>query len=329
MSALSKRLLYGWTELHVAADAGDLAKVRQIVQKNPTDLDRVTKDGRTALQLAAANGFEAVVGELLDRQAKTTKQDESGRTALHLAAAGGRTRCVAALLGPRNRDSAAEKSRLLGLRDREGRDALMSAVVEGRGEVMEELLRAGADAQLCVDSSQCGPVIVAVRCGHLHLLPALVRACGGPDVQRDPATGGTALHAAASRGDLPMLDCLLAVGASTTTRDNTGRTASDAALAAGQHTAFRALREGPAAARGAGGGGAAAAAAAAAAPHDHNLLQPSPKSAAAQGDGGSATPWGELPWPAQRSSASRLEIPTEAPQPVYYPTPPSGAGVYF
>lgn len=42
MSFLSKRLMGGWTELHVAAEAGDLARVRQAVQRSPADIDKRT-----------------------------------------------------------------------------------------------------------------------------------------------------------------------------------------------------------------------------------------------------------------------------------------------
>ncbi len=43
MDLLGKRLLGGYTELHAAAAAGDLARVRAAVLKSPGDIDKVNK----------------------------------------------------------------------------------------------------------------------------------------------------------------------------------------------------------------------------------------------------------------------------------------------
>ncbi|KXZ42812.1 hypothetical protein GPECTOR_116g344 [Gonium pectorale] len=282
-----RRLMGGWTDLHVAADSGDLARARIAVQKSPADVDRMTKDRQTALHLASAAGFEAVVGELLDRGARSTLQDEAG----------------------------------------------------------------------------CGLMLVATRAGHTHLLPLLAPACGLE--QRDPASGATPLHAAAAAGQLDPLQWLLAAGANCATRDNSGRTPGEAALAAGQHAAARAIREATLAAAAAGrppppltvpggsGGGAPMSPISPVAvacapfgpgpsygapyghpygrpPYDHSVLQPqSPHGLAA---GASATPWQQAPPappPQPAAAAGRLQVPETLPAPVYYPTPPPGAGVYY
>ncbi|GFR45024.1 hypothetical protein Agub_g6335 [Astrephomene gubernaculifera] len=364
MSNLSRRILNGWSDIHVAAAAGDLGRVRLAVQKNPTDVDRPTKERQTALHLAAAGGFEAVVGELLDRHARTALQDEAGRTPLHAAAEAGHARCVAALLGPRNREPPAERSRLLGLRDRQGREALLAAVVAGQAGAVEELVRGGADAARCTDQSGSGLVLVAVRCGHTHLLPLLAAACGGLLLQqRDPATGGTPLHVAAAAGLLGPLQWLLAAGASTGTRDNAGRTPAEAALAAGQHAAARAIREAvmtpplssppmPAAATSSATSSSAMSAAAVHALGSAGGGKHSLYGGRGAGQGGmqaagvggaaatSSTPWqqqqqqgagGQEPaGPAAAGGAGgKLQIPETPPQAVYYPTPLPGAGVYF
>ncbi|EFJ40905.1 hypothetical protein VOLCADRAFT_107946 [Volvox carteri f. nagariensis] len=245
MAFLKQWVLSGWTELHAAADAGDVAKVQHAVQKSPQDLDRTSREGQTALHLAAAKGFDVVVRELLARRAKTTLQDKAGRTPLHLAAAAGQVATTLELLGRCNRDPPETRSLLLSLRDCEGHCPLLAAVCAGKEGTCGVLLR-GMETnrvRLCVDASGRGPLTLAVLRRHVHLLPLLAAAAGGPDTERDPATGGTPLHTAARLGLVAAVEVLLCQGASRTTRDNAGRTATEVALAAGQHAAYRVLRE--------------------------------------------------------------------------------------
>ncbi|KAG2439030.1 hypothetical protein HYH02_006558 [Chlamydomonas schloesseri] len=290
MASLTKRLMGGWSELHVAAANGDLQRVRALVLKSPGDIDKPNKEKQTALMLAAAGGWDAVVGELLDRHADTCAQDEAGRSALHHAAAAGKAAAGAALLGPRNTCPPADRARLLALRDREGRDALAAAVAAGWVATAEAIIRGGADAaRSSGDASGAGLLHLAVTAGHTHMLPLLLPACGGAPAaleRRHPATGGTPLHTAAAAGSLPAVEWLLGAGASTTTRDNAGRTPAEAALAAGQAAASRAIRgsragagagAGAGASAGAGGGaGVLPPAAAAAGPSSHSLYGPVP-----------------------------------------------------
>lgn len=71
------------------------------------------QDGRTALHIAAENGFEAIGGQLLDRQAGARICDSDGRLALHLAVLAGHASMVAMLLGPRNKEQSADKLSML------------------------------------------------------------------------------------------------------------------------------------------------------------------------------------------------------------------------
>ncbi|GLI70777.1 hypothetical protein VaNZ11_015811 [Volvox africanus] len=325
MPFLKQWALLGWTDLHAAAAAGDIAKVQRAVQKNSQDLERLSREGQSPLHLAAANGFDVVVRELLARQAKTTVQDKAGRTPLHLAAAAGHAGCVRELLGRNNRDSREVKEYLLFQKDKEGNDALMAAVVAGREAAVKELVQVLGEqgVRRCTDKCGHGPVHVAVELHHVHLLPLLVAATGGPDKERDAATGATALHTAARLGLQPAIDVLLRHGASSTTLDNAGRTASETALAAGQHAAYRALREAFQPSTAPVGTGTAAPPPGVSV-YDHRLIHTSAEPAAnvaasdpSTAGGGTAPPYG------------RLQIPAELPPAVLYPKTPEGAGVYF
>ncbi|PNH09802.1 Ankyrin repeat domain-containing protein 6 [Tetrabaena socialis] len=130
-------------------------------------------------------------------------------------------------------------------------------------------------------------MLVAVRLNHIHLLPLLATACGLE--QRDPATGGTALHAAAVRGATGTAEWLLRSGANAATRDNAGRTPAEAALAAGQHAACKAIREAAAAAAGAPGGRPSSASAMS---YDHSLLSPTSPRPGSAGGAAPAMPFG-------------------------------------
>ncbi|EFJ40904.1 hypothetical protein VOLCADRAFT_99250 [Volvox carteri f. nagariensis] len=171
-------------------------------KKPPYSPGHLTQEGQTALHLAAAKGFDVVVRELLARRAKTTLQDKAGRTPLHLAAAAGQVATTLELLGRCNRDPPETRSLLLSLRDCEGHCPLLAAVCAGKEGTCGVLLR-GMETnrlRLCVDASGRGPLTLAVLRRHVHLLPLLAAAAGGPDTERDPATGGTPLHTAARLG---------------------------------------------------------------------------------------------------------------------------------
>ncbi|GIM07723.1 hypothetical protein Vretimale_11791 [Volvox reticuliferus] len=191
----------------------------------------------------------------------------------------------------------------------------MAAVVAGKEGAVKELVQALGEhgVRLCMDKCGHGPLQVAVQRHHVHLVPPLIAAAGGPDKERDPATGATALHTAARLGLQAAIDVLLRHGASTTTLDNAGRTASETALAAGQHAAYRALREAfqPSTAPPPSGVGG----------YDHRLVQ-TPAAATTAAAQSSAAP-------APPSGLGRLQIPTELPPAVLYPKAPEGAGVYF
>lgn len=73
----------------------------------------LSKEGRTALHIAADSGFEAIVGLLLDRQAGARICDNDGCLPLHLAVLKGHTGVVAMLMGPRNKDLPSDKTAML------------------------------------------------------------------------------------------------------------------------------------------------------------------------------------------------------------------------
>ena len=91
-----------WTELHRAAQTGNLDRTKELLEGGAAVSDRddsVSGRGRTALHLAAQYGHEEVAALLLERGAAVNETDVCcQRTALHYAAEAGREKVVALLL---------------------------------------------------------------------------------------------------------------------------------------------------------------------------------------------------------------------------------------
>ncbi|MEZ0262265.1 MAG: ankyrin repeat domain-containing protein [Alphaproteobacteria bacterium] len=83
-----------------AAEDGDLARVKVLVEELGEDVNKRTDDNLWhALNRAAYHGHTEVCGYLLDKGAKINQPDKFGYTALHLAGMGGREKTAEFLLG--------------------------------------------------------------------------------------------------------------------------------------------------------------------------------------------------------------------------------------
>ena len=96
-----------------------------------------TDDGKTALHLAAENGWCLAVRLILERTHDARARDGFGRTALHLAAAKGHVDVVTELLTSLERH---ETGLRINARDNKGRTALHVAAENGKEKVIEVLL---------------------------------------------------------------------------------------------------------------------------------------------------------------------------------------------
>jgi ankyrin repeat protein len=76
-------------EIHKAAAAGDLAKVKALLKDNPELVSSRDNNGNTTLHLAAEQGHQGVAELLLLHKIEVNAKNQFGWTPLHLAARNG------------------------------------------------------------------------------------------------------------------------------------------------------------------------------------------------------------------------------------------------
>jgi len=160
----------GTTPLHRAAQADDLAAARRLLAEG-ADAKAVNRYGVTPLSLAATNGSASMIESLLKHGADPNFALPGGETPLMTASRTGRVSAVRALLAAGAKVEAKEP--------RFGQTAVHWAAAEGHAEVVAELIRAGADFRIRLDSGFT-PFLFAVREGRIEAARALLDA--GVDV---------------------------------------------------------------------------------------------------------------------------------------------------
>ena len=188
------------TPLHAAARAGDLARVKALLDGGtPVDL-RAPDTGETVLHAAVDAGHRDVVRHLVARGADVNARTRHGATPLLGALLSDDDELVAVLL-----DAKADPN---------GGDPLHVAALTGASSAARLLLRAGADVNRMVDDVT--PLLLASGQGHAAVVRVLLDAGSNP---RHASPGMTPLHAVArgsSGGMLLMEAALRPYGASLT-----------------------------------------------------------------------------------------------------------------
>jgi ankyrin repeat protein len=99
----------GGSEIHDAAKAGDLEKVKALLKDHPDLVFNKDNDGRSPLHWAASHGHKNVVELLLANKAEANAKDNNGGTPLLYATAGGRKDTAALLLANKAEVNATDK----------------------------------------------------------------------------------------------------------------------------------------------------------------------------------------------------------------------------
>jgi len=193
---------------------------RDVIAHSP-QLDAKGRKMLTPLMNAAGNGDLPSVEKLLRNDANVNATDIDGYTALHYAAHCGDIRVVRALLVAGADINARTKGNVT---------PLMNSVnmACGKPEITLSLIQSGADVNVA-DSNGETALWIATTESSPEVMEALLRKGADPDVQSKSLgfTGDTPLHMAASNGLREPVELLLRYGAKATIRNARGQTALD------------------------------------------------------------------------------------------------------
>jgi ankyrin repeat protein len=145
------------------ASAARLERIRRSLEQG-LDVNKADPNGRTALMMAAFEGYTDVVELLLDGGAEVDRSDDTGRTAMMYAASGPFPQTVELLV-----QSGADVNHADTV---EAWTALMLAAAEGHQSVVEVLLRHGADIDM-TDNDGDAAIDHARERGQTHMVDFL------------------------------------------------------------------------------------------------------------------------------------------------------------
>jgi len=175
------------TELHLAAQRGDLEAVRQII----AEID--------AQMTGTGEEFDSEVAEI--RAAIVNETNEMEETALLIAVGKGFLDIVVELLKHSDKDSLTRKNK-------SGFDALHVAAKEGHRDIVKVLLDHDPSLGKTFGQSNVTPLITAAIRGHTEVVNLLLERVSGL-VELSKANGKNALHFAARQGHVEIVKALL------------------------------------------------------------------------------------------------------------------------
>ncbi|KAJ8899941.1 hypothetical protein K2173_019646 [Erythroxylum novogranatense] len=178
------------TELHLAAQRGDLAAVKQMLSEIDAQIMKTFEGG---------SEFDAEVDEI--RSAVVNEVNELGATALFTAAEKGHLGVVKELLPYSTKES-------ISLKNRSGFDSLHIAASQGHLDIVKVLLEYDPSLTKTIAQSNATPLTSAATRGHSAIVHQLL--------SKDPSlleisksNGKNALHLAARQGHVEIVKTLL------------------------------------------------------------------------------------------------------------------------
>jgi ankyrin repeat protein len=185
----------GMTALHLAAQNGLESVVAQLLEVRTCNPSLTDADGNTALHWAATAGSAGVCKLLLSVGVNPGAVAADGCTPLHRA--GGSVEVADALIA----GGAPVRAHASG----DGGTALHAAAGGGHAAVCRCLLDAGCPVD-AVNAAGSTALYAAASAGHLEACTVLLEAGADPDIA--PSNGNTPLHLAAQKGSVEIIDLL-------------------------------------------------------------------------------------------------------------------------
>lgn len=219
----------GQTPLLLACSSGLTLVAKELVRRGTNLEAREPRRGFRALHLASARKDASLVRELLEHHAQVDPLGRQGETPVHLASLMGHHEVLELLL------EAQASPNLLAL---DGKGALSHACYRGHQEVARCLVRYKARAE--TDAQGRRPLHWAAEQGCEAVLDVLL-----PDasINTQDSSGASALHLAAQRGHVPLLQRLLEARAALDLQGHQGETALMLAALNGQVEALQCLAQ--------------------------------------------------------------------------------------
>ncbi len=192
-------------DIHQAARSGDLAKVRELVEKDPALIRLKDENGRTPLHWAARGVHFELLKFLVEKGAEVGAADASGATALHNVAARGHLEACQWLV---------EKGAAVKAKSSDGATPFYYAATVGSREIMEYLLAHGANkADLEIRNAWGRTPLCAVARDGGDVATIKVLIALNADVNAADSSGMTPIMLAAWRPYKEVVDVLLDAGA--------------------------------------------------------------------------------------------------------------------
>lgn len=221
-----------------AAESGDAARVRLLLEQDPTLVNASAEYQKTALHWAAEKDFVAVAEVLLEAGADVTMRTSWGATALEWAGYLGSVG-VAELLMARNAPGmnlvvAAGLGKLDLVRELcENNDSLEDLGIPRRPNDLADKVGWPEDAARMVGDVLGEAFQVACRNGHIPVAEYLLDR--GANINAKGYFGGTGLHWAAIQGHKDVVQFLLEKGADATIEDHGFNDTPDGWAVEGEH----------------------------------------------------------------------------------------------
>ena len=260
--------VYELDEVHQAAKAGDVPRLRDLLQEDPDAIHSGLEEGRPGpLHIAAGYGREEAVAFLLEQGADVEAQTGQSHTPLHYAVNSGRAGVVELLLeagAPRDVRDYRELTALEWVREQPALHYLLPLFPEyaevedpdsddadvprlhqlarqGALENVQGWVQAEPDDLERTDVHGRTPLHLAVMNGHADVASYLLEE--GADPHSMDEDWRTPLHEAVSRGHEDIVEALLAKGAQVNARDVRGRSAMHMAAENGSVPLLRRLAQ--------------------------------------------------------------------------------------
>lgn len=163
-------------EIHDAAQQGDLAKIKELLEKNPDLLEARSESEKTPLHYAAQGGHKEIVELLLAKGADVNAKNSAMETPLHYAAALGHKEVV---------DLLHAKGAALRNRNIDGDTPLHYAARFGNSETIRVLIEKGSDVN-CKNKYNVTPLDLAYDFGQNEAARLIVSKGGFSSTVDDP-----------------------------------------------------------------------------------------------------------------------------------------------